>query len=219
MSQRNKNNSIIFLTTLSVYLGFVLVGGASPQVLAQSLNIAPISKEATVLAGDKIISINARWAVELEKIIAGSSASAHILGNMIFPDEGAGEWRFQIAEGNTEAIDFLRKHFFLAPEISPANLPLPYRKISFEVETNHTEIKFEWRTTFRNSQDAAEFGKSYAYILSHREKFGDEIGSAEKIFLENTKSGLDNNQVTIVTRLPRGSLDELLKQDAKANGK
>ncbi len=36
MSQRNKNNSIIFLTTLSVYLGLVLVGGATPSVLAQA---------------------------------------------------------------------------------------------------------------------------------------------------------------------------------------
>ena len=36
MSQRNKNNSIIFLTTLSVYLGLVLVGGAMSPVLAQA---------------------------------------------------------------------------------------------------------------------------------------------------------------------------------------
>ena len=32
MTTRNKNNSIIFLTTLSVYLGLVLVGG-TPSVL------------------------------------------------------------------------------------------------------------------------------------------------------------------------------------------
>jgi hypothetical protein len=33
---KSKNNSIIFLTTLSVYLGLVLVGGAAPHVLAQA---------------------------------------------------------------------------------------------------------------------------------------------------------------------------------------
>jgi NCAIR mutase (PurE)-related protein len=33
---------------------------------------------------------------------------------------------------------------------------------------------------------------------------------------ENTKATSKNNQVFIVTRLPRGSLDALLKQDAKA---
>jgi hypothetical protein len=36
VKERNKNNSIIFLTTLSVYLGLVLVGGAMSPVLAQA---------------------------------------------------------------------------------------------------------------------------------------------------------------------------------------
>ncbi len=35
MNKRNKNNSIVFLTTLSVYLGLVLVG-APAHVLAQT---------------------------------------------------------------------------------------------------------------------------------------------------------------------------------------
>lgn len=35
LSKKNKHNPIYFLTTLSVYLGLVLVG-ASPQVLAQA---------------------------------------------------------------------------------------------------------------------------------------------------------------------------------------
>jgi hypothetical protein len=36
VKERSKNNSIIFLTTLSVYLGLVLVGGAMSPVLAQA---------------------------------------------------------------------------------------------------------------------------------------------------------------------------------------
>lgn len=36
MSDKKTHNSIIFLTTLSVYLGLVLVGGASSPVLAQA---------------------------------------------------------------------------------------------------------------------------------------------------------------------------------------
>ena len=36
MKGKNKNNSIVFLTTLSVYLGLVLVGGATPSVLAHA---------------------------------------------------------------------------------------------------------------------------------------------------------------------------------------
>ena len=33
---KKTNNSILFLTTLGVYLGLVLVGGAAPQVFAHS---------------------------------------------------------------------------------------------------------------------------------------------------------------------------------------
>src|ERR1044072_6651794 len=36
MSERKNYNSIVFLTTLSVYLGLVLVGGVAPSVLAQA---------------------------------------------------------------------------------------------------------------------------------------------------------------------------------------
>lgn len=36
MANRKNNNSIIFLTTLGVYLGLLLVGGTAPQVLAHS---------------------------------------------------------------------------------------------------------------------------------------------------------------------------------------
>ena len=36
MSNRKNYNSIVFLTTLSVYLGLVLAGGATPTVLAQA---------------------------------------------------------------------------------------------------------------------------------------------------------------------------------------
>jgi hypothetical protein len=34
----------------------------------------------------------------------------------------------------------------------------------------------------------------------------------EKVILENTKITFENNQVFIVTRLPRGSIDSLLAQ-------
>ncbi len=36
MTNRKNNNSVLFLTTLGVYLGLILVGSAAPQVLAQA---------------------------------------------------------------------------------------------------------------------------------------------------------------------------------------
>ncbi len=216
MSQRNKNNSIIFLTTLSVYLGLVLVG-ATPHVFAQTSQSLPISKEANILIANQLLTINAKWAIELEKIISGSSASAHLIGNINVSDKEISEWQMQLTEGNAEAIKFLREKFFSPPKVShPAVAAFLYQKISVEIETNQNEIRFEYHISFINSGDALEFGKSYEYILNNREKLRNKIGKAEILFLENTKSSFNNNQVSVVTRLPRGSLDELLKQDAKS---
>jgi len=36
LSNRKSQNSILFLTTLGVYLGLLVVGGTAPQVLAHS---------------------------------------------------------------------------------------------------------------------------------------------------------------------------------------
>jgi hypothetical protein len=45
-----------------------------------------------------------------------------------------------------------------------------------------------------------------------------QLGQSQIIY-QNTEISRENNQIFIVTRLPRGSLDELLKQDAKAESK
>lgn len=83
-------------------------------------------------------------------------------------------------------------------------------KFSFDKEslTIQTKVKFE------NEKKAEIFNNELIGYLSQP-----VLGikpSKEKIVAENTKVTLENNQVFIVTRLPRGSLDNLLKQDAKA---
>jgi hypothetical protein len=46
-----------------------------------------------------------------------------------------------------------------------------------------------------------------------------QINNSQIIIYQSTEISKENNQVFIITRLPRGSLDELLKQDAKAESK
>lgn len=76
-----------------------------------------------------------------------------------------------------------------------------------------------------------EFSLSFAFTRSSGEKAQitapafDDVFTSRKTALknsfdseiyENTKAVSENNQIIVVTRLPRGSLDELLKQDVKA---
>ncbi len=215
MSDSKKHNSILFLTTLSVYLGLVLVGGAGSTALAQVANTIPASKKTEILAGDKIITLNANWAIELEKILAENPAPVYLLGTMALPDKGVSDWKILKSEGSAEAVEFLRKQFLSTPVVSPKDLPLPYEKLSFEAVVNPTEIKIKESFSFRKDLEAREFHFYFENLLENKEKIYGEIGQAEKLYLQNTKTKLENNQVTIVTRLPRASIDSLFaEQDA-----
>lgn len=82
------------------------------------------------------------------------------------------------------------------------------------IEANDNDFSLQVSLTKSNSAPFA--------ALLNRE-FSLSAISAEnnltKQLYENTKSTFENDQVFIVTRLPRGSLDEFLKQNAKAENK
>ena len=82
--------------------------------------------------------------------------------------------------------------------------------------TDGLSISIKTTVENKNSQDTQIFLNE---IKSYFKKFASSPAwSREKIIYENTKVTSENNQVFIVTRLPRGSLDELLK-NAKAESK
>jgi hypothetical protein len=67
--------------------------------------------------------------------------------------------------------------------------------------------------TKSNAEQFADFlNREFSFYFSVENTLTKEL-------YENAKVTSENNQVFIVTRLPRGSLDELLKQDAKAESK
>jgi hypothetical protein len=85
--------------------------------------------------------------------------------------------------------------------------------VKTRVEANGTDFSLEVSFTRSNAEQFAEFlnGEFSASAVSVENTLTKQI-------YENTRATAENNQVFVVTRLPRGSLDRLLK-NAKAESK
>ncbi len=246
MSQHSKNNSIIFLTTLSVCLGLVLVG-ATPQILAQQSEI--ISRQTNI--------VEAR----LEKVNCSELEFAEILELLSKYDVGFAPLKFSyqtdflenqpaksqiiLAEGKKSLVDSLRQSVNCdlrrqksSENIKAQNQSSPEEKAigeaiekafsdAFQItrsfcnlKADKQEIVFDIAYTFSNANGAKNFAGLFNALSENARKIETpeliaENRLASAIF-NNTTVRYANNEVFIITRLPRGSLDELLKQSVKA---
>lgn len=244
MSQRNKNNSIIFLTTLSVYLGLVLVGGGTPSVLAQAAltqKITEVQSEANNESDDKdcwddasrevLDLLNADFQSDevldfvrdIQKLIAIEKYELSDDFNFEFKrkstETGIGQTSYLENSGNgwikLAASDLVERF--------ASNSYYRYDE-EFDTKTSHSTVQFSVKSgelTIKSSKEkesnksAEGFAKLYnnAFEVGKCSKYVEENS---KVVYQNSKALSENNQVIIITRLPRGSLDALLKQDAKA---
>jgi hypothetical protein len=213
MTTRKNHNSIVFLTTL--YLGLVLVG-ASPQALSfaaltrnfdiqseievkDDLDNKPDNEEIEFFSKDDFPALFAQFLQEIKSEFVGGGGSGGGIGSTVSNQD------LSLLFQNAIDQKFRPKAFELA-DFDGKN-------------SKNVKINFEASSTVLSLQ--ISFGKSNA------EQFADFLNqefssSADlvknkltKEIYENTKATSRNNQVFIVTRLPRGSLDTLLTDSAK----
>lgn len=246
MSNRKNYNSLVFLTTLSVYLGLVLVGGSAPSVLAQAATTRDFDIKSEIVVEDDLDK-NPDGCKKLEKL--------------------AEEKLQQVKAENNSILNFaltLKKILLIGEEITSSNfsfdidskpdLDYPnFRKVSFDLPSrpvifprnSKSKITKEVENligSFRKKPDSKEFNFTFGYskdekVLTTKAAFLQDNDFtahklavaynasldfqrcaardiAEKIILENTRITFENNQVFIVTRLPRGSIDALLAENS-----
>jgi hypothetical protein len=236
MSQRNKNNSIVFLTTLSVYLGLVLVGGATPNVLAQAALTRnfDVQEEIEIKddldnkpANNEIEDFPAAFAQllnEVREAVRNGQISLPVQTDFIVD----AQYRMsKMCSGTRVGTDIFDQDFssFITSGVNRKFESKINQRTDFEdgkseksgnlrLESNHTDLTLKVSFTKLNAKQFAEFLNQEFSSLAISEK-----NLLAKQLYENTEVTSENNQVFIVTRLPRGSLDELLKQDAKAESK
>ncbi len=238
MSERNKNNSIIFLTTLSVYLGLVLVGGATPSVLAQAaltrnfevqeeievrddLDNKPDDEEVRNFSNGDVPAIFAQLLNEIKEEVKSGKISLPIQADFIIDIQyRASKMCSGTSIGSNisdrDLSDFVgnavnQKFESKIYEIADYGSGKSEKSGKVRLEANSTDLLLKVSFSKSNAEQFAEF-LNQEFSLS---AVSVENTLTKQIY-ENTTATSENNQVFIVTRLPRGSLDELLKQDAKA---
>ena len=235
MSNRKNYNSIVFLTTLSVYLGLVLVGGAAPSVLAQAATTRNFDIKNEIVVEDDLdkkpdddeieelqkldLSEPILTLIEdLKKLVSigkyNSTEAIHVDASY----RGFLSDPFYFVERNkwvsAAALDSIDNIFELTKNLSEydyqemAAEKSSHQKISLDVNSNGFELKVTLRKD--SKEDAALLAGNLTRVF--KVKLDQSKTASTKQIYENTKATTENNQVFIVTRLPRASIDALLAE-------
>jgi hypothetical protein len=241
MSNRKNYNSIVFLTTLSVYLGLVLVGGTAP-VLAHSaltrdfdikneiefkddLDNKPDNEEIESFFEIDLDTAVASFIEDLRGLKQKGKYKSNFKKTFI---TGCAHSYCSIEEAAASTADeyqdseIWRKLSKLHEKLDVANRR-SLGEISFigfpgkekgckEISLHLTFSQKELEIAFSFTKETAQTAFAYAENLNSKFKNKSDESSdllIKKVY-ENTKAATENNQVFVVTRLPRASIDEFL---------
>ena len=241
MSKSKNYNRIVFLTTLSVYLGLVLVGGTAP-VLAHSATTKSFDIQTEIEVKDDLDKKPDRekfddefpafvleFLKEIRETAKSENSSASLIADFhcsgrsqIFREDGTGSHSGinesyarldricqKFVDANflpysLESADFVdlqnEGHYIYSHKTAQANIRLEKSGLSLKISFSKT-----------NPAQFAEFLNS---------EFSSSAKTAQNKLLKrvykNTEIFAENNQVFIITHLPRAAIDEFLaEKDAR----
>jgi len=228
VNKRNNYNSIVFLTTLSVYLGLVLIG--APPIVSQAALTRNFDVQNEIEVKDDLDNkpddekAIAAYVFALEDLLIKakdfSSRNNEKLRN--------GKFEFDCyinrfsPRGQTVNCSGGSGLFWggFIPSLEKISKTLAHttdeNKQQVKVNLILTDKEFLLKTVLNQNlnEQAEQFNNFYNAGLS-RNKIQQARNRQIPIY-QNTRISAENNQVFIVTRLPRASIDELLaRKDAK----
>jgi hypothetical protein len=228
MTKRKNHNSILFLTTLSVYFGLVLVG-ATPQVLAQAATTRVFNFQTEIEIEDdldkkpddeKALAVYASTLQDLFLLARDFSArDAEKL-------RGDGRYEFDCfldvyANGQTTSCTDAKGSPLggFVPLLEKIGKTFPHaaetdqRQVRVNLILNESDFGLKTALTQNLNEQAEHYSSFFDACLSKTKSRQDNQPQA--IIYQNTSVSFENNQVFIVTRLPRASLDALVAKNAQ----
>ncbi len=232
MINRKNHNSLVFLTTL--YIGLILVG-ASPQALSfaaltrnfdiqneievkDDLDNKPDNEEIEVFLKDDFPALFAQFLQEIKEEVKRGKISSPI--QISFYADGD----FHLSEsdggyissiGSNQSLSQLTRNAF-----NKKFLPKAFGLSDFDSKKSKN-VKVKIKADSADSSLEISFGKSnaeqFAEFLNQEFSLNAALvkDKLTKEIYDYTKATSENNQVFVITRLPRGSLDALLTDSAK----
>lgn len=199
-----------------MYLGLVLVG-ATPQTLAQRSKEQPDRNKINLLVPSQgyIYTFDLNPLIQLNKLAVPYSSKIKMSGRLVFLPQRSSDWEIIDTSGPKEIIEFIRKNFFHSALINPPNLPPFAEEMYTFIEVSKDAITTGFRTKFGGPNKAEEMSTIYSRMIGYAKSPNADTDVANNYYLINTSVRLENDQVFIVTCLPRAGLDALLATDAK----
>lgn len=231
MSELKKHNSIIFLTTLSVYLGLVLVSGASSPILAQAaltrnfdiqeeieykddldkkpdedlfaLQISSLVNDLNNFSATGLFDWNKKSAYQIDLSFCESDNSPSFLGS--------GSVNLVVDEAlEKTAIKVSRNLFGKIFKLGLGDIYSQTAEYKFVLDNNSLTL-----TTVVDVNHHVNDKKDIQPFVNSLTEYLAKISSTSKptrlkIVAENTKITFENNQVFLITNLPRASIDSFL---------
>lgn len=248
MGNRRTNNSIIFLTTLGVYLGLVLVGGAAPQVFAHGALTRNFELSDEIEGKDDLdkkpdgepgtLSLSIKTYLEDVEYFLGALQKLGQNGKFDPARDG-----FEVTQttllpcvaankvGSYTANTFHLKNDSLRPSLERFSklltngysladcLPnsrftgqeVTNSKFTFKLDEGALSIQVSVQ---KASREIAK--KLSAALVAEFTQFTPSSADITRLkIFENTTFKSENDQVLVITRLPRAALDPLLGLRAK----
>lgn len=232
MTNRKNHNSLIFITTLGVYLGLVLVGGSAPQVFAHGALTRnfEISDEIEVKDdldkkpdGDEALEQYASTFVDIYQAALEISADRPFgvangefdFHQFITVNNRGGGWAFSPAMFNNGPRTFSGRYTKPLHRLYDAFLPRADQKHeNFRVDLELTQSDVTFRTLVFSDQSGFSHPASrYVECLTSRK--ARELSVLRSLIYSSTHIDTRPDHVAIVTRLPRASIDPLLAANAQ----
>lgn len=232
MNARRNQNSILILTTLGVYLGLVLVC-ATPQVKAQTVkalanSVARPAKQPTKrdLSNEFTDAPLEQFLYRIKAEVAAQhldlAKPVHLKVSGSF-DKGAllsGSLNIQTDSENSAVLLDLIKEFLVAVDQSNLFYTIIDTKNGQSVngasiEVLHSDAQTAFNITLKTDSPATAqkavngFNALFAVAKEIRK------GTPEVKFYENATISFDNDQVSIVTHMPRAALVEFLTDNGR----
>jgi hypothetical protein len=230
---RKAQNSFLVLTTLGVYLGLLMVGGAAPQVLAHSATTRTFEITDEIEVKDDLDNkpdadaVLEQFAESLEDIyrvaaeisaedVEGLEKSHYDFNNFVTVFRDGGSRFVSRPEFNGGERTFSGRYSSAIRDLYDAFLP---RSEDFHerlrIDFRLTSSDLEFRANFVAGSDtlAGDIGDALSRALQSRKER--ELEVRRTLIYSETKIDVDGDRVLVVTRLPRAGLDALLAKDAK----
>ena len=234
MNSRRNQNSILILTTLGVYLGLVLVC-ATPQIKAQTVKIFARSSAKSVKPGKPAVDVEftdvplERFLDHVKLVVRTKSLNLsrpiHLKVSESFDPRDPGDVLFGTLDIHTGTASSavlldLVTQFLLAIDESNLFGALVDTKNGqsingASIEVLHNDAQTAFNITLKTDSPAtaqrAVSGFNALFAIAKRAR----KGTPEVKFYESATTSFDNDQVLIVTHMPRAAIEEFLTDNGR----